>query len=397
MLPHVHGRAAGHNRARPELADIFRQYGESYRRNHALPTSHKKVMRAISACRTQALGGHLDRCDSCGFERPAYNSCRNRHCPKCQSLAKAKWLEKQTSELLPAGYFHLVFTLPHELNRLILANKKIVLGVLFKAVSETLLEFGRSRLGGTVGIIAVLHTWDQTLKDHFHLHCLVPDGALSVDHNRWIAARKNFLFPVKALSRVFRGKFLALLKRSIDRGKIASTDNEVNAARQKNWIVYAKQPVCRSTGRPFGSPQTVLDYLGRYTHRVALSNDRILNVENGQVTLSYRDSRDSDRKKTLTLDTHEFIRRFLLHVLPEGFMRIRHFGFLANRSKKQALAQCRKLLNLDPALPQCPSEPAKDLLLKITGVDLSRCPCCQQGTMITVGELSRSPSKWDSS
>ena len=277
------------------------------------------------------------------------------------------------------GYFHLVFTLPHELNRLILANKKIVLGLLFKAVSKTLLEFGQTRLKGTIGIIAVLHTWDQTLKDHFHLHCLVPAGALSFDHSRWIAARKNFLFPVKALSRVFRGKFLTLLQQAYERGKLPAANNETKALRKTNWIIYAK--------KPFGSPQTVLDYLGRYTHRVALSNDRILRIENGEVTLSYRDRKDGDQTKTLLLDAQEFIRRFLLHVLPEGFMPVRHFGLLANRSKKLALAQCRKLLDLDPALPQPPLLSAKDLLLKITGIDLSRCPSCHEGTMIVVGDL----------
>lgn len=348
-------------------------------------------MRAISVCRTQELGGHLDRCDSCGFERPSYNSCRNRHCPKCQSLAKAQWLQTQTSELLPVGYFHLVFTLPHELNRLILAHKKILLSLLFKAVSETLLEFGRRRFGGTVGILAVLHSWDQKLQDHFHLHCLVPAGALALDQNRWIGARQNFLFPVKALSLVFRGKFLDLLKQAGKKGKIEITSESLKALRKNNWIVYAK--------KPFGSPQTVLDYLGRYTHRVAISNDRILNVNNGEVTLSYRDRRDGDRKKTMTLDAEEFIRRFLLHVLPDGFMRIRHFGFLANRSKKQALARCRKLLNLKPSSPKPPVLSAKDLLLKITGVDLNRCPCCGEGTMIIVGDLPALPSgvRWDSS
>jgi Putative transposase/Transposase zinc-binding domain len=391
MLLASHKLAAGEKKARPELADVFRQYGDSYRKTHPLPASHQKVMRAIEVCRTQALGGHLKQCDSCGFEHPSYNSCRNRHCPKCQSLAKAKWLEKQTSELLPVGYFHLVFTLPHELNRSILAHKKILLAVLFKAVSETLLEFGHSRLGGTVGIIAVLHTWDQTLKDHFHLHCLVPAGALSDDHSRWIEARPNFLFPVKALSRVFRAKFVDALKHNIKRGKIPAPQIEIKTLRQKNWIVYAK--------KPFGSPHTVLDYLGRYTHRVALSNDRILNVQNGLVTLSYRDRKDGDRKKTIILDAEEFIRRFLLHVLPDGFMRIRHFGFLANRSKRYLLPQCRKLLNLDPALPRCPIESAKDLLLKITGVDLSRCPYCNKGTMIVVAELPPVSSlpRWDSS
>jgi len=391
VLPLDSGRKAGQDTARPELADIFRSHGESYRRTHPLPASHRKVMRAIEVCRTKELGGHLKQCDTCGFEHPTYNSCRNRHCPKCQSLAKAKWLEKQTSELLPVGYFHLVFTLPHEFNRLILAHKKILLALLFKAVSETLLEFGCTRFGGTVGIITVLHTWDQTLKDHFHLHCLVPAGALSLDHRRWIGARPNFLFPVAALSQVFRGKFLAFLQQACAKGKIPPAYTEIKAARQKSWVVYAK--------KPFGSPQTVLDYLGRYTHRVALSNDRILSLENGQVTFTYRDRKDKDRLKSRTLDAHEFIRRFLLHVLPDGFMRIRHFGFLANRCKKQTLAQCRKLLKLDRALPEIPKESAKDVLLRITGIDLSRCPSCRQGTMIVVAELPRtkSSSQWDSS
>jgi hypothetical protein len=391
MLPAGHELAAGEKKARPELADIFRSHGESYCRAHRLPTCHLKVMRAVSVCRTAELGGHLKRCDTCGFEHPTYNSCRNRHCPKCQSLAKAKWLQRQTSELLPVGYFHLVFTLPHVLNGLILAHKKIVLALLFKAVSETLLEFGQRRFGGQIGFITVLHTWDQTLKDHFHLHCLVPAGALSVDHGRWISARKNFLFPVKALSLVFRAKFLDLLQQSCDGGKIPAANNEIKASRRKSWVVYAK--------KPFGSPQTVLDYLGRYTHRVALSNDRILQVENGEVTLSYRDRKDGNRKKTIPLDAHEFIRRFLLHVLPEGFMRVRHFGFLANRSKKHALPQCRKLLGLNPPLPKLPKRSAQDLLRELTGIDLSRCPSCQKGTLIVVADLPRisNSSQWDSS
>jgi len=389
MLPRAHRRAAGE--ARPELADIFRSHGESYRKTHFLPASQRKVMRAVEVCRTQELGGHLKQCDTCGFEHPTYNSCRNRHCPKCQSLAKAKWLKKQSSELLPVGYFHLVFTLPHVLNGLILAHKKIFFSLLFKAVSETLLEFGRTRLKGTLGLIAVLHTWDQTLKDHFHLHCLVPAGALSLDQRRWIGARPNFLFPVKALSRVFRGKFLDLLKHTFEQGKIPPASQELKELRKKNWVVYAK--------KPFGSPKTVLDYLGRYTHRVALSNDRILNVQNGLVTFSYRDRRDKDRLKSMTLDAEEFIRRFLLHVLPDGFMRIRHFGFLANRTKKHALPQCRKLLGLNPALPQIPKRSAQDLLRELTGIDLSRCPRCQKGTMIVVGELPRisCSAPWDSS
>lgn len=356
-----------------------------------MSAAEHKVIRAVKVCRTEELGGRLYRCDACDFERPVYNSCRNRYCPKCQSLAKAKWLEKQTSELLPVGYFHLVFTLPHEFNRLILAHKKILLALLFKAVSETLLEFGQTRLKGTLGVIAVLHTWDQTLKDHFHLHCLVPAGALSFDQSRWIAARKNFLFPVTALSRVFRGKFIAVLQQACHKGKMPPVNNEIKASRQKSWVVYAK--------KPFGSPQTVLDYLGRYTHRVALSNDRILAIDQDQVTLSYRDRKDGDRKKTMSVDAQEFIRRFLLHVLPDRFMRIRHFGYLANRTKKHALPRCRKLLGLNPALSEIPKRSAHDLLRELTGIDLSRCPRCQNGTMIVVGELpriSRSP-QWDSS
>ena len=378
-----------------ELADIFRAYGESYRRNHPLPVSHLKIMQAVEHCRTAALGGHLEQCDRCGFERPAYNSCRNRHCPKCQSLAKVKWLDKQKSETLPVGYFHLVFTLPHELNGLILTNKQILLSHLFKAVGETLVDFGHTRLGGQIGFITVLHTWNQTLLDHFHLHCLVPAGALSVDQKRWRPARKNFLFPVKALSIVFRGKFLDLLKKAFDRNKLLLVGQTaslafnllINALRNKPWIVYAK--------KPFGSPVHVLDYLGRYTHRVALSNDRILSAHNREVTFSYRNRKDQNRKKTMTLDAHEFMRRFLLHVIPKGFVRVRHFSFLTNRSKG-LLAKCRQLLDVDPALPKLPSKSVHELMLELTGVDITRCPLCQKGTLVFFTNLPV-PAPWDSS
>jgi hypothetical protein len=382
-----------------ELADIFRSYGESYRRNHPLPVSHLKVIAAVERCRTAALGGHLEQCDRCGFERPAYNSCRNRHCPKCQSLAKLKWRDKQKAELLPVGYFHLVFTLPHELNGLILINKKILLSHLFKAVGETLVEFGYTRLGGQIGFITVLHTWDQTLLDHFHLHCLVPAGALSSDQKRWTPARKNFLFPVKALSVVFCSKFLDLLKSAFARSKLLFVGQTafladpvaftvlINALRKKPWIVYAK--------KPFGSPVHVLDYLGRYTHRVALSNDRILTAHNGAVTFSYRDRKNENRKKTMTLDAHEFIRRFLLHVIPKGFVRVRHFGFLASRSKS-LLSKCRQLLDLNPALTKLPSKSIQELMLQLTGIDITRCPLCQKGTLVFLADLPI-PAPWDSS
>jgi hypothetical protein len=386
-------------RRRVELADIFRAHGESYRRDHPLPVSHLKVMQAVERCRTAALGGHMQQCDSCGFERPAYNSCRNRHCPKCQSLAEVKWLEKQKSELLAVGYFHLVFTLPHELNALILTNKKILISHLFKAVGGTLIDFGRTRLGGQIGVITVLHTWDQTLLDHFHLHCLVPAGALSFDQKRWSPARKNFLFPVKALSVVFRGKFIDLLKSAFARNKLLFVGQSasladpvafkllVDALRKKPWIVYAK--------KPFGSPVHVLDYLGRYTHRVALSNDRILSAHSRKITFSYRDRKHEDRKKTMTLDAHEFIRRFLLHVIPKGFVRVRHSGVLANRSKS-LLSKCRQLLDLNPAVPKLPQKSVHQLMLELTGIDITRCPLCQKGTLVLLAELPV-PAPWDSS
>ena len=381
-----------------ELADIFRAYGESYRRHHPLPVSHLKVMQAVERCRTAALGGHLQQCDTCGFERPVYNSCRNRHCPKCQSLAKVKWLDKQKSELLPTGYFHLVFTLPHELNPLIRVNQKPLINILFQSVWQTLAQFARSRLGGSLGITAVLHTWDQTLLDHFHLHCLVPAGALSFDRNRWVPARQDFLFPVKALSRVFRAKFLDSLKKSFDQSKLlfvgqieplAGADSFgvlLNGLRKKPWVVYAK--------KPFGSPIHVLDYLARYTHRVALSNDRICSLHNREVTFTYRDRKNEDRRKLMTLGAEEFIRRFLLHVIPKGFMRVRHYGFLANH-RKDCLSKCRQLVGLSPALPP-PQRSPDELMLALMGIDIHRCPRCQTGTLMWVFDLAVS-QPWDSS
>ncbi|HKD01181.1 MAG TPA: IS91 family transposase [Terriglobales bacterium] len=393
MPPAQQQQAAGSKRS-PELADIFRAYGESYRQAHPLPRAHLKVMRAIESCRTAALGGHLRQCDSCGYQQPAYNSCRNRHCPKCGALAKAQWLEDRKADLLPVGYFHLVFTLPHELNPLMLVNKKRLCDILFKSVSQTLLEFGRTHLHGSLGFICVLHTWDQRLRDHFHLHCLIPGGALSFDGTQWIAARQNFLFSVKALSLVFRGKFLALLEQASLKeqlqfpGRTAALaepttfSNLVSSLRSKQWVVYAK--------RPFSSPEKVLDYLGRYTHRVALSNNRILAVtetaEGPRVTFSYRDRKHGDCTRTMTLRADEFIRRFLLHVLPNGFMRIRHFGFLANRSRKLKLDRCRKLLDFEP--PSSPArKSARQLMLEVTGFDLALCPACHLGTLINLHQL----------
>jgi len=373
------------------VADIFRAHGEAYRKAHPSPRSHLKVMRAIERCRTASLGGHIQQCDSCGFQRQAYNSCRNRHCPKCGSLDKARWLDDRKAELLPVGYFHLVFTLPHELNPLALSNKKVVCDILFKAVSQTLLEFARTHLGGLLGFICVLHTWDQTLRDHFHLHCLIPAGALSFDRSHWIPARDGFLFPVRALSLVFRGKFLDLLQRACTKeqlqfvGRCAPLAQPkafhqlIRSLAAKKWVVYAK--------RPFSVPDKVLDYLGRYTHRVAISNNRILSLDQGRVTFSYRDRRNDNRLRSMTLESDEFIRRFLLHVLPDGFMRVRHFGFLANRSKKQNLAQCRELLGVEPQPNRTPKKSAREVMLDVTGFDVALCPVCKVGTLIVIGQL----------
>ena len=373
--------------AKVELADVFRLHGEAYRRSHGLPLSYLKVMRAIESCRTAALGGHLEECDSCGFSRPVYNSCRNRHCPKCQSLAKAQWLEDRQAELLPVPYFHLVFTLPHELNVLALANKWTVYALLFQAASETLLEFGRNELGGTLGITAILHTWDQTLGEHLHLHCALPGGALSANGQRWIPARDNFLFPVKALSVVFRGKFLAGLKKA--KGRLRATediDSLVSRLYRPHWMVYAK--------RAFAGPQAVLDYFGRYTHRIALSNERLLDVKEDAVSFSYRDRRDDNRKKVMTLSPEEFIRRFLLHVVPLSFVRIRHFGFLANRRKKKDLERCRELLGVAPTeIPgavQAADEPSLNSSSEASE-RLDTCPVCAKGHMRLTKEIPPEP------
>lgn len=378
----AHGAAGPTRRPRWEVADVLRLHAEDYARSHPLPPLHLKIVRALAACRTPALGGHLERCGDCGFERPAYNSCRNRHCPKCQSLAKARWLKARSAELLPVGYFHVVFTLPHVLNPVMLRNKAVLLKMLFDAVAQTLLQFGRNPtngLGGKIGFLAVLHTWDQKLSDHFHLHCLVPAGALSPDGRRWLAARSDFLFPVKALSRVFRGKFVAALRTALP-----DLAPELLARLYANdWVVYCKPP--------FGGPAKVLDYLGRYTHRVAISNHRIRAVEGGNVTFSYRDRADGDTLKSITLPAHEFIRRFLLHALPHSFMRIRHFGFLANRAKGRDLELCRKLLGAHTPPPEPKPTTVGDQMRELTGLRIDQCPACKTGRLAVVSELPKLP------
>jgi hypothetical protein len=395
ILPALNGSDKRH---KPELADVFTLYGEQYCQNNPLPPSQHKVMHDIKACRSSALGGHLEQCDACGFERPAYNSCRNRHCPKCQALAKARWLEARKAELLPVGYFHDVFTLPHELNPIALANKRIIYNMLFRSVSETLLEFGKDpkhRLGGKIGFIATLHTWNQTLIDHIHLHCLVPAGAISFDGKSWIHASQKFLFPVKALSRAFRQRFIRLLKKAFEKGelifpgKTASLGTKKGFSRlidllwKKDWVVYSK--------KPFQKPEYVLDYLARYVHRVAISNERIISTENGTITFWYKQRRRKQKpiKRKMSLKPDEFIRRFLLHVLPDDFMRIRYFGFLSNRYRKERLSQCRELLGICPEPPQITQKTCLELIFQLIGLDISICPHCKNGKMRIIKEIPK--------
>lgn len=354
-----------------------------------------RVLRNIVACRTEALGGHLQQCDSCGHERPAYNSCRNRHCPKCLGSQRAQWLEDRQAELLPVPYFHAVFTMPHELSKLTLQNKKELYGILFRATSETLstIASDEKHLGARIGFIAVLHTWGQTLQAHPHVHCVIPGGGLSPDGTRWISAREKYLLPVAVLRKLFRGKFLAYLRKAYADGALrldgslhALADPAAFAAlcnrlQAKHWVVYLKEP--------FGGPEQVLKYLARYTHRVAISNRRLASFDDQGVTFRYKDySRGCTR--TMTLEPREFIRRFLLHVLPKGFQRIRHYGLLANRSRRDNITRCRQLLATQgPAHAQPAGATGREAKLDDHG--LLTCPKCAVGTLRTVRELSPVP------
>ncbi len=388
--------------ARVELADIVRAHGAAYQRAHPLCRAQRRALRAIARCRTAALGGHRAVCTACGAERITYNSCRNRHCPKCQRVATERWLAARRREVLPIPYFHVVFTLPHTLNPLAQSHPRLIYQLLFQAAASTLTRFGRDRrqLGGDLGGTAVLHTWGQTLTQHVHVHCVVTGGALAPAGARWIPARPGFLFPVRALTKVFRGRYLAGLRRAFDRGELHCTGGLAALAepaavaawldelRQQAWVVYCKPP--------FAGPEHVLAYLGRYTHRVALSNDRLLAVLDGRVRFRWRDYADGDRVKVMELEVDEFLRRFLLHVVPDGFVRIRHFGLLANRRRAAALAQCRVLLRQPPPPVELP-ETVRDLMLRVTGLDIERCPVCQQGLLRQVERLAPAPAAWDTS
>ncbi len=361
--------------ARPDLevSDVFRLHADELCAAYPVSLDQQRVIHAITACRTAELGGHREDCKSCGFERYAYNSCCNRHCPKCQTLAKQKWLEARKSELLPVPYFHVVFTLPHALNNLILQNNRALLCLLFHSVSQTLLKFGHGQFGGKTGFLSILHTWDQRLGAHYHLHVVVPAGALSNDGGRWIHASRTFLYPVRALGKVYRGKFIsgmkklwASLRQPFDAVPLKDLLRQLYG---KPWNVYSK--------RPFGDPEAVLAYLGRYTHRVAISNHRIVDVSDGHVTFEYRDRRDGDAVKTQRLPGVAFMRRFLLHVLPVGFMRIRHYGFFANRFRKSSLQVIRAFLNVPPIEAVAEPKPLVERILAMTGLDVTRCPQCQ--------------------
>ena len=382
------------NKSQLELADIFRKYGEDYRRSHFLSTQQSKTMYHIEICRTAILGGHTEACDHCGFKKNSYNSCRDRHCPKCQTLVKEKWLDARKSELLPCPYFHNVFTLPHELNPLILNNKKVMLAMLFGAAKETLQVFAGDpqwRLVGQLGFISVLHTWNQKLLDHFHLHCIIPAGVLSFDKTKWVAARDKYLFKVESLAKEFRKRYLYKLEKAYGQEKLCFNgrasdfaDTQVfaqmiNALKDKQWITYSKQP--------FGGPEQVLEYLGRYTHRIAITNNRILSIEGGEVTFNYRDRSDENKVKALTLKATEFIRRYLLHILPRGFMKIRYYGFLGHANKKVSIPLLRLLINPEAKIAVKLSETVQEMMMRLTGVDLSLCPECGKGKMVYIEEL----------
>jgi hypothetical protein len=383
-----------------EVADVFRQYGAAYRAQTGITsaTTPGRVMSAIEQCRTAALGGHVEACDACGRRRVAYNSCRNRHCPKCQSLARAEWLEHRTAELLNVPYFHVVFTLPTAMAAIAYQNKRVVYTILFRAVAQTLRTIAADpqHLGAGIGFFAVLHTWGQTLVHHPHLHCVIPGGGLSPDGMRWVSCRSGFFLPVRVLSRLFRRLFLDQLCAAFDQRRLhffnslhALADREaflecVQAARQIDWVVYAK--------RPFAGPQQVLEYVGRYTHRVALSNNRLVDATNGQVRFRWKDYRSLDAsEKIMALAAFEFIRRFLLHVLPRGFQRIRYFGLLGNRHRRERLMRCRSLLGTPsaPVVSGSPRVDYRDRYHAVTGRSLRVCPFCRHGHLIVIEILER--------
>jgi hypothetical protein len=372
-----------HKKKQLEVADIFRKHISDYQNQYPLWPEHRKIVYALLNCRTSKLGGHIDRCTHCGMLRITYHSCRNRHCPKCQHMPRERWLEKRKEEILPTRYFHVVFTVPHELNSVILNNRKVMLKILFKAASQTLLKFGENSLGGKLGFIATLHTWDQKLKAHFHLHCLVAGGVLSKDGSCWIPCKKDYLFNQQAMALVFRAKFMEQMDNACKREVLKFAGNQYKSLRAKlygkKWITDVRDPV--------KNPEHVLEYLARYTHRVAIANSRITALKNGCVTFKIK-NRKENRKEQITIPAVEFIRRFLMHSLPSGFVRIRHYGFLANRNRSKNLKSIRRLMGLsDPA--EKPSVSVEEMVRQLTGTDITECPCCHKGKMRLFMEIPR--------
>ena len=379
------------DKASVEVSDIFRRYGLRYRIAHPMPVNRLRAMRAIETCRTADMGGHVDECGNCGTKNISYNSCRNRHCPKCQFLKKERWIEDRGKDLLPIPYFHVVFTIPDLLNPLVLRNQEVLYAVLFKAVSETLTELAadRKRLGAEIGFISILHTWGQNLTDHPHIHTVVTGGGLSRDGRSWKPSKKDFFLPVKVMSKLFRGKFIAYLKKFRAENKLVYPGAISNLAQpgafndlitdlyKKKWVVYCKPP--------FDGTKGVLEYLGRYTHRIAISNHRIVQMDDDAVSFRWRDYADNNKRKIMTVDADEFIRRFLLHVLPDRFVKIRHYGLLGNRCRRMKLHRCRELLACtDQTKEERKKETWQDALLRLTGFDVSKCPACGKRTMRTV-------------
>jgi hypothetical protein len=381
-----------------EVADIFRRHGDAFRaaqRSRLLPHP-RRVMAAIEACRTATLGGHVEQCDDCGTVRIAYNSCRDRHCPKCQGLARAQWLADRQIDLLPVPYFHVVFTVPAPIAAIALQNKALVYDILLKTAAETIRVIGADpqHLGAETGMIAILHTWGQTLTHHPHAHCVVPGGGLAPD-GRWVNCRPNFFLPVRVLSRLYRRLFLERLQAAFNRGELEFFGNlapfmeptlfarHLEPLRHVDWNVYAK--------RPFGGPQQVLEYLGRYTHRVAIANSRLLDCENGRVHFRWKDYRADNKSKVMTINADEFIRRFLLHVLPKGFRRIRHFGFLANACRSDKLPAIRAALQAPEPAPTVEYADYRQRYAILTGHRIDLCPICG-GRMVEIGLRPRSPS-----
>jgi hypothetical protein len=380
-----------------EVADVFRRHGEAFRQSHGahLGRVERRVMSAVEQCRTAALGGHVEQCGDCGLLRHAYNSCRNRHCPKCQGLARAEWLEARQAELLPVPYYHVVFTMPPQAAEIAFQNKRVVYAILFRAAAEALREIAADprHLGAEVGAVAVLHTWGQTLQHHPHLHCIVPGGGLSADQTRWVSCRPGFFLPVRVLSRRFRTLFMAQLRAAFAAGELrfsgalaalegyAAFAERLDAMSGAEWVVYAK--------RPFAGPEQVLAYLGRYTHRVAIANSRLVEIADGRVSFTWKDYRQEGCAKVMTLEAGEFMRRFLLHAVPDGFHRIRHVGFLANGHRTAKLALCRVLLAASKPEP-LPVEDYRERHRRLTGHDLAVCPDCG-GPMHERGPLQRQP------